>query len=47
MSTIFLNYCDKCGCVTDIIYIDELTGDELCLDCYNEIEEEEEDFFDD
>jgi hypothetical protein len=44
MAVEFLNFCDNCGCLTDIIFIEEMSGRELCEDCFNFIDD---DFYDD
>ena len=43
MAHTFFNYCDRCRRLTDILYIDDLTGEELCLFCYQELEAEYDD----
>jgi hypothetical protein len=40
MAHTFLNYCDNCRRLTDILYIDEITGLELCSECICDIEED-------
>lgn len=45
MATSYLNYCDNCRRVNDILYIDELTGLELCLECFNDENSDEDSDF--
>ena len=42
MAKTFLNYCDNCRRLTDFLYIDELTGAELCFDCFTDLEADDD-----
>lgn len=46
MAHTFLNYCDNCHRLVDILYIDENTGLELCLDCFDNLNDDDDDDFD-
>lgn len=37
-----VHYCDECGCQLETIYINEANGDELCGECFDELNETEE-----
>lgn len=39
-------FCDSCRQLTDILYIDEISGLELCSDCYDDLNDDD-DLFDD
>lgn len=45
MAHTFFNFCDRCRRISDLIYIDEDTGEELCWNCYNEIFDDSDDDF--
>ncbi len=37
MAHTFLNYCDNCRKLVDVLYIDDITGLELCLECLEDL----------
>ena len=42
MATSYINFCDNCRRCTDILYIDEITGLELCIECLNDFESDDD-----
>jgi recombinational DNA repair protein (RecF pathway) len=46
MATTFINQCDHCGAMVDIVYLDEETGLELCINCLYDFDDYDEDFDD-
>ena len=44
MATLYV--CDNCGCFTEIIYLDEVTGEELCWECSLSLDEEIDEYDD-
>jgi hypothetical protein len=45
MARTILNYCDNCGRICDFVYLDDYTGLELCVDCFELLPDEDEDEF--
>ena len=45
MAHTFINYCDVCRRRTDLLYIEGESGLELCLECFNGLDENEDDDF--
>jgi hypothetical protein len=47
MATKIFYFCDYCKMMTDTLYIDECTGNEVCCQCWSETQDEEEYYADD